>query len=134
MNTTTTPETIPASQEKPIENRDRCNPMAWYDHGVPPKALTDEDALRYPSWSMDKHPEDWAYRHFRRARGLATFARFFLYEWDVQAYGTHRDGPVLGFGRPEVNGLRELIDVIGESLDLAENAVEAAIYGAEVAK
>ncbi|MBF0174234.1 MAG: hypothetical protein HQL83_12425 [Magnetococcales bacterium] len=70
--------------------------------------------------------------HMRRAKGVAGFLHFVIETWSHAAFEKRQDSPDglvprIELYRPEMDGLLEVLGVIGESMDLAEDAAMAAM-------
>ena len=110
------PQTHPDQQQ-------RHNSDAWKDCSVPPFPGSDRHNPAFNSWQTHESPADAHDFFSSRAKGLLTFARFALDRWSEQAYKDK--SPSLNFSYNDVNGFIDLLDVIGETMDLSLNAAKA---------
>lgn len=105
------------------EQRNRHNPNAWQACSVPPFPNSDRHNPAFDSWQAHSSPSDAHNFYTARAKGLLTFARFTLDKWGEQAFNA--EGPTLDLTYNDVQGLVELLSVIGETIDLSVSAAAA---------
>ncbi|MBF0401659.1 MAG: hypothetical protein HQL90_12945 [Magnetococcales bacterium] len=129
MNTIPTTET-PDPKNHP-NHYQRYNPDAWRDCSIPPTPLGELNAHAFPSWRVFDDPRDAECAYTHRARSMLGFLRSMLNGWDDTAFNFEAKNPegvlpLLTLTRQDVVGLAEILGVIGECIDLASNAADAA--------
>ena len=135
---TSTPNVTPAvTLDKPQDPKthpnpyQRCNPDAWKDCSTPPTPLGALTAKAFNSWRVLDDPKEAKFAYTHRARSILGFLQSMLNGWDATAFSFEANNPenipsLLTLTRQDVVGLAEILGVIGESIDLASNAADAA--------
>ncbi|MBF0311650.1 MAG: hypothetical protein HQL56_19230 [Magnetococcales bacterium] len=111
-------------------------PEAWKTHSTPPTGHKDLFDPAFRSWHFHSNPSDAFAGYVRRAKGAATFLHFVFSELSRTAFEQQRDDPggflpQVTLYRPEMDGLVEILAVIGESIDLANDASESMVAAAK---